>query len=372
MATQGDPGRVSPTILARYAVRETMGTVIAGVALFWAAGTVSWVMGWVVFGIYVAWVAGMAAVLVVLEPELIAERLGPRRGSKDWDLAILGVLAMANLARLIVAGLDHRFAWTPASAFPLPLMAGAAVLAAAGYAVFVWATASNAFFSQQVRLQEERGQSVATGGPYRFVRHPGYAGAILYNLATPLLLVLIAVESTDLLFAVDSIPAVFAVTNNPFIVYTSNVFAILGLRSMYFLLAGVVEKFQYLRLGLAIVLTFIGLKMLVVALGVHIPIWISLVFVAVVLLGSVVASLLFAKESDATIHVDLPPDFDLPLMEESPEDAEETRVEANQESAPPVMMATPRNTITTLFMENRVADPDAALFSRISGLALRT
>lgn len=148
---------------------------------------------------------------------------------------------------------------------------------------------------------------------------------------TLLLLVLVVVEVTDLVFAVDSIPAIFAITTNTFIVYTSNVFAILGLRSMYFLLAGVVEKFQYLRLGLAIVLTFIGLKMLVVALGVHIPIWISLVFVAVVLLGSVVASLLFAKESDATIHVDLPPDFDLPLLEESPEDAEATRVEANQE-----------------------------------------
>ena len=79
------------------------------------------------------------------------------------------------------------------------------------------------------------------------------------------LLVLVIVEVTDLVFAVDSIPAIFAITTNTFIVYTSNVFAILGLRSMYFLLAGVVEKFQYLQMGLAIVLTFIGVKMLVVA-----------------------------------------------------------------------------------------------------------
>src|SRR5258705_9113896 len=98
---------------------------------------------------------------------------------------------------------------------------------------------------------------------------------------TLLLLVLVVVEVTDLVFAVDSIPAIFAITTNTFIVYTSNVFAILGLRSMYFLLAGVVEKFQYLRTGLAIVLTFIGAKMLLVAVGLHIPIWISLVFVAV-------------------------------------------------------------------------------------------
>ena len=127
---------------------------------------------------------------------------------------------------------------------------------------------------------------------------------------TLLFLVLMVVEVTDLVFAVDSIPAIFAVTTNTFIVYTSNVFAILGLRSMYFLLAGVVEKFRYLRLGLAIVLTFIGLKMLVGAVGFHIPIKISLVFVAVVLVGSVVASLVVSPEGEQTITVDLPPDFD--------------------------------------------------------------
>jgi tellurite resistance protein TerC len=127
---------------------------------------------------------------------------------------------------------------------------------------------------------------------------------------TLLLLVLMVVEVTDLVFAVDSIPAIFAVTTNTFIVYTSNVFAILGLRSMYFLLAGVVEKFRYLRLGLAIVLTFIGLKMLAGAVGFHIPIKISLGFVALVLVGSVVASLVISQEGERTITVDLPPDFD--------------------------------------------------------------
>jgi TerC family integral membrane protein len=129
---------------------------------------------------------------------------------------------------------------------------------------------------------------------------------------TLLLLVLMVVEVTDLVFAVDSIPAIFAITTNTFIVYTSNVFAILGLRSMYFLLAGVVEKFRYLRFGLAIVLTFIGLKMLVVIFGFQIPILFSLGFVAVILLGSVVASLLIEPEGESTIQVDLPPDFDLP------------------------------------------------------------
>ena len=116
---------------------------------------------------------------------------------------------------------------------------------------------------------------------------------------TLLLLVLMVVEVTDLVFAVDSIPAIFAITRDTFIVYTSNVFAILGLRSMYFLLAGVVEKFRYLRVGLAIVLTFIGLKMLLSAVGVIISIKISLIFVALVLVGSFVASLLIAPESDS-------------------------------------------------------------------------
>jgi tellurite resistance protein TerC len=133
---------------------------------------------------------------------------------------------------------------------------------------------------------------------------------------TLLLLVLVIVEVTDLVFAVDSIPAIFAITTNTFIVYTSNVFAILGLRSMYFLLAGVVEKFHFLKMGLAIVLTFIGSKMLVVAVGVHIPIWISLVFVAVVLLSSVAASLIWAKGADLDIEVDLPEDFDSPFEDD--------------------------------------------------------
>jgi tellurite resistance protein TerC len=149
---------------------------------------------------------------------------------------------------------------------------------------------------------------------------------------TLLLLVLIVVEVTDLIFAVDSIPAIFAVTRDTFIVYTSNVFAILGLRSMYFLLAGVAEKFRYLRTGLAIVLTIIGIKMLVVAVGFHIPIGISLTFVALVLIGSVAASLLIPPEKDTPdIDVELPPGFDLHAGDDaSGEGAEEAASETYQ------------------------------------------
>jgi len=142
-------------------------------------------------------------------------------------------------------------------------------------------------------------------------------------MGTLLLLVLLIVEVADLVFAVDSIPAIFAITTNAFIVYTSNVFAILGLRSMYFLIAGVVEKFHYLKIGLAIVLTFIGVKMLIVAVHIVIPIWISLVFVAVVLLSSVVASLVWAKHADTNIEVDLPEDFDSPFEDDELEQKDE-------------------------------------------------
>ncbi len=117
--------------------------------------------------------------------------------------------------------------------------------------------------------------------------------------ATPLLLVLIAIEATDVVFAVDSIPAIFAITDDPFIVYTSNIFAILGLRAMYFLLAGVIEKFHLLKYGLALVLLFVGGKM-VIADWVKVPIGASLGVIAALLGGSVIASLLSSAPLEST------------------------------------------------------------------------
>ena len=112
------------------------------------------------------------------------------------------------------------------------------------------------------------------------------------RMATPLLLVLIMVEFTDLVFAVDSIPAIFAVTTDPFLVYTSNVFAILGLRSMYFLLSGIIHKFVYLKYGLAFILTFVGGKMVIVDFY-HVPILVSLAVIVLTLATSIAASLMF-------------------------------------------------------------------------------
>jgi tellurite resistance protein TerC len=118
------------------------------------------------------------------------------------------------------------------------------------------------------------------------------------RVATPLFVVLVLVETTDLIFAVDSIPAIFAVTEDPFIVYTSNIFAILGLRALYFLLAGVVHKFHYLKLGLSVVLVFVGAKML--ATDVYkVPVGISLGVIALVLATSVIASLVWPAAAEA-------------------------------------------------------------------------
>lgn len=112
---------------------------------------------------------------------------------------------------------------------------------------------------------------------------------------TPLFLVLILIEVTDLVFAVDSIPAIFAITTDPFIVFTSNIFAIMGLRALYFLLADVADRFHLLKYGLAMVLTFIGAKMLI-APWYHVPVAASLAIVAVLISASVVASLIATRK----------------------------------------------------------------------------
>ena len=125
-----------------------------------------------------------------------------------------------------------------------------------------------------------------------FVRRTGQV------MVTPLLLVLLVIDTTDLIFAVDSIPAVFAVTRDPFLVYTSNIFAILGLRSLYFVFAGIMEKFYYLKLGLSVILTFVGVKM-VLADVFSLPTALSLVVIAVVLTIAIVASIVRTRHQAA-------------------------------------------------------------------------
>ncbi len=128
-----------------------------------------------------------------------------------------------------------------------------------------------------------------------FVRENGI------RMATPLFIVLLLVEVSDVIFAVDSIPAIFAVTKDPFIVYTSNVFAILGLRSLYFALAGVMDKFHLLKIGLGIVLAFVGVKMLLGHTAYKIDTLVSLVVIIAVLAASVLASFIWPKA--AAVHL---------------------------------------------------------------------
>jgi len=118
--------------------------------------------------------------------------------------------------------------------------------------------------------------------------------------ATPLFAILILVEFSDILFAIDSIPAIFSITTDPFIVYTSNIFAILGLRSLYFVLCALQEKFKYVKYGVAGILMFTGVKLGILFFGLHIPIVASLITIFTILLGSVIFSLLVTKGEVST------------------------------------------------------------------------
>jgi protein-S-isoprenylcysteine O-methyltransferase Ste14 len=177
---------MKPGIMLRYAVREIMGVVLMGVALLWSAGRIDWWPAWACMGVMLAWILATAIVISRRSPDLLAERLGPRKGAKSWDTFIMSAVGIIQLARYILAGLDQRYGWT--SGISLSAQVAALLISILGYALVVWATASNPFFSQIMRIQSERGHAVATGGPYRAVRHPAYLGTILFELAVPILL----------------------------------------------------------------------------------------------------------------------------------------------------------------------------------------
>jgi len=173
-------------LLLRFAIRETMGTIIVGVLLFWPSRTLDWWPAWAVVAITFLWTLGTGIVIMRTNPDLLAERLGPRKGGKAWDTAIMGTVGMVTMGRLIVAGFDRYYGWT--GEFPIGVLVAALVISVIAHALLVWATGSNAYFSQIMRIQTERKHAVASGGPYRFVRHPGYVGSILSELALPILL----------------------------------------------------------------------------------------------------------------------------------------------------------------------------------------
>lgn len=176
------------TIL-KWCIQSAGGLAGYAAILFLAAGTWDWVWGWVFIGLMGIFLASHVVLLVPINPDLLVERAGGLRqeGGKRWDRWLASLAAgVFPIISWYVAGLDLRFAWSSPKPLAIHLIGAGAV--ALGYALFMWAMVSNAFFSEVVRIQEDRGHQVATDGPYRFVRHPGYSGAILAFLGTPLLL----------------------------------------------------------------------------------------------------------------------------------------------------------------------------------------
>lgn len=154
--------------------------------LFLSSGRLNWVWAWVLISLYLIGLSINFTIMLRYSPETIAER-ARARAIKGWDKIISSLGAvMYFVFILLVAGLDARFGWTGPVALALHIAGGVALVL--GFALFSWAMVSNAYFSTVVRIQKDRGHTVCTTGPYRFVRHPGYVGFIVQSLALPLML----------------------------------------------------------------------------------------------------------------------------------------------------------------------------------------
>ncbi|HAN87697.1 MAG TPA: isoprenylcysteine carboxylmethyltransferase family protein [Firmicutes bacterium] len=167
-----------------YIVKTVLSTIAMAVILFASAGTPDWAAGWAYVGLVSI---GTVASMLIVDTELLAERSQVGQGAQTIDVVLAVTMARVGPAAIAaVAGLDLRFGWMPE--IPRVLSAAGMLGMILGYAIGMWAMASNKFFSGVVRIQSERGHEVVTGGPYAIVRHPGYAGTILAVLGTPLML----------------------------------------------------------------------------------------------------------------------------------------------------------------------------------------
>ncbi len=174
--------------IIRRMVQVLVTILIQAIVLFLSAGTLRWVEAWAYIGIYLAGVAVNSILMLRLNPETIVERGRATAAAnwKDWDKVVATACAIFYLIGiLMVAGLDENFSWT--GHIPPAVQIAAFVAYALGSAMFSWAMISNAYFSTAVRIQDDRGHTVCTTGPYRLVRHPGYVGAILQSLVAPLM-----------------------------------------------------------------------------------------------------------------------------------------------------------------------------------------
>ncbi|MEQ1854873.1 MAG: TerC family protein [Longimicrobiales bacterium] len=264
-----------------------------------AAWSVAWVTLAMVFNAGVLWLWGRDAALEFLTGYLI---------EKSLSIDNIFVFVMIFSYFSVPAIYQHRVLfWGVLGALVMRgvfIAAGAYVLQQFHWVIYVFGAIlllTGVKMARRVDVYDPT-KNVLVGLAKRFLPlTPRYDGDRFWTrengrrVATPLLLVLLLVEFTDLVFAIDSIPAIFAVTQEPFLVYTCNVFAILGLRSMYFLLAGIVHRFVYLKYGLAAVLVFVGTKMMLIDVY-KIPVGVSLAVISLLIGASVVLSLLLARD----------------------------------------------------------------------------
>lgn len=169
-----------------YILGEIASLAGMGALLFWPAGRLDWWPAWGALAISAAWLTGMGLIIIRLHPALLIERLFPPKDAKHWDTGINLAIRLVTVARYIMAGLDQRYGWT--GGFAPAIQVAALIACALGYGLFLWATASNAFFSQIVRIQSERGHTVASSGPYHYVRHPAYLGGMMYEIGVSIAL----------------------------------------------------------------------------------------------------------------------------------------------------------------------------------------
>jgi protein-S-isoprenylcysteine O-methyltransferase Ste14 len=180
------PKRSSSRAIARRAGQLGLMIAFLIVVLFGSAGALRWWPGWAYLGLYLAMIVLNAIVLLPNDRGLIEERSRVGQGVPGWDLTFARAYSVLAIAILLVAGLNARFRWPPV--IPLWLQVVGGVIVALGYLLFAWAMSANRFFSTVVRVQKDRGHSVVSSGPYRFVRHPAYAGSVPLCVATALLL----------------------------------------------------------------------------------------------------------------------------------------------------------------------------------------
>lgn len=174
------------TALVRRAMQVLTVIAVQGVVLFASAGTIRWAAGWLYVALYAASIAASAALLIPKHRALVEERSKGRAGGVSWDRYLTVAQTVPALGIVAVAGLDERWGWAPR--LPSWLVALGVALFVLGFAVVVLAMTANPFFAQVVRIQTERGHTVVSDGPYRVVRHPGYAGLSVSALGSALLL----------------------------------------------------------------------------------------------------------------------------------------------------------------------------------------